>query len=80
MVPASIMMLESLPLTRNGKTDRTAFPAPVWEKRDGRRLAGAPDRDRARVAASGDLLGIAASVPTTTSSTSAATRFSPPGS
>jgi amino acid adenylation domain-containing protein len=33
MVPASITMLDRLPLTRNGKTDRAALPAPNWELR-----------------------------------------------
>ena len=33
MVPASIMLMDGLPLTRNGKTDRKALPKPVWETR-----------------------------------------------
>ncbi len=33
MVPGSITMLDRLPLTRNGKTDRAALPAPNWELR-----------------------------------------------
>ncbi len=33
MVPASITLLDRLPLTRNGKTDRQALPPPSWETR-----------------------------------------------
>jgi amino acid adenylation domain-containing protein len=33
MVPASIMSIDRLPLTRNGKTDRRALPPPTWETR-----------------------------------------------
>ncbi|WP_156623811.1 non-ribosomal peptide synthetase, partial [Mycobacterium sp. 852002-40037_SCH5390672] len=58
MVPAAIMVVESLPLTVNGKLDRRALPAPAFISATGYR---APRDQRERVLATlfGEVLAVA---------------------
>ena len=58
MVPAAIMVLESLPLTVNGKLDRRALPAPEFVSGVAYR-APRDQRDRVLAALFGEVLGVA---------------------
>jgi surfactin synthase thioesterase subunit/MFS family permease len=58
MLPAAFVVLDSFPLTMNGKIDRAALPAPVAERAGTQRAPSTPAE--ARVAAAwADVLGVA---------------------
>ncbi|MFB7669739.1 amino acid adenylation domain-containing protein, partial [Kitasatospora sp. NPDC056138] len=57
MVPAAIMVIDSIPLTRNGKIDRNALPGPVYTAAGTGRAARTP-REEILSAAFAEILGL----------------------
>ncbi|MFC7446956.1 amino acid adenylation domain-containing protein [Rhodococcus daqingensis] len=58
MVPATIMVLDSLPLTANGKADRRALPTPEFRATTSDYVAPATAMEKAIATVFGDVLGL----------------------
>ncbi|MFF3350243.1 amino acid adenylation domain-containing protein [Streptomyces sp. NPDC002779] len=60
MMPSAVVVMDRLPLTPHGKTDRAALPAPPTARSDGRSAPRPPrtDREKALCAMYADLLGL----------------------
>jgi len=59
MVPAVCVLLEAFPLTPNGKVDRKALPAPVWDGGRESHVAPRTPREEALAAIWAEVLGLA---------------------
>ncbi len=58
MVPSAVVVLDRLPLTPHGKTDRAALPAPPTARPEGPTALPRTDREKALCAMYADLLGL----------------------
>ncbi|AFA73391.1 putative non-ribosomal peptide synthetase [Gordonia polyisoprenivorans VH2] len=59
MIPATVQVLEAIPLTPNGKVDRTALPAPDFQALAGQGRAPVTDTERILAEIVGEVLGVA---------------------
>jgi aryl carrier-like protein len=59
MVPSAIVVLDALPVSRNGKLDRRALPAPEWSSGEAGQVAPRTDAERTLAGIWAEVLGVA---------------------